>query len=107
MPPLKVNEGPPETGAQTIATAPTPKRVTSTLLGQDHLAGLVLLPIDPASAVRDGSAHPDIAAFSQNAPTAFPSTRRSRPQRHRPADGKADQYLMYLTGLPYEPQTSL
>src|SRR5207249_3790561 len=76
MPPLAVNEGPSRISeAKLLAPSPTLKRVTSTFVwARITWLGLSRVPLIRASAVRDGSAPPQIVAFSQLPSPPFHST---------------------------------
>src|SRR5947207_6628587 len=75
MPPLAVNEGPSRIReAGLLPPSPTLKRFTSTFVwARITWLGLSCVPLIRASAVRDGSVPPHIAAFSQPPPPPFHS----------------------------------
>src|SRR5436189_1304881 len=75
MPPLAVNEGPSRISeARLLPASPTLKRVTSTFVwARITWLGFSRVPLIRASAVRDGSVPPHMAAFSQEPPPPFHS----------------------------------
>src|SRR3989441_5866743 len=75
MPPLAVNEGPSRIReARLLPPSATLKRVTSTFVwARITWLGLSCVPLIRASAVRDGSVPPHMAAFSQAPPPPFHS----------------------------------
>src|SRR5687767_6250130 len=76
MPPLAVNEGPSRIReAWLLPPSPTAKRVTSTFVwARITWLGFSFVPLIRASAVRDGSVPPHMAAFSQGPSPPFHST---------------------------------
>src|SRR5688572_17985126 len=76
MPPLAVNEGPSRISeARLLPPSPTARRVTSTFVcSRITSLGFSRVPLIRASAVREGSVPPHMAAFSQAPPPPFHST---------------------------------
>src|SRR5688572_1572360 len=76
MPPLAVNEGPSRISeARLFPPSPTLKRLTSAFVwARITWLGFSFVPLIRASAVRDGSVSPHMAAFSQAPSPPFHST---------------------------------